>query len=234
MSSVSNDPWRISVKQPSGGGDRKYVLCPEGGYFGYIVGIYDVGHHTKLDEKTGKSFVQQTLVLVYEITSKAHDGGRWTLAQKYTWSMDPKANFRKLVSNITGWKPNPALGPGYEEFYDPRELVGLPVMITITHSFSKDGSKTYHNLGVVSRVPDGIKVPRPLTPKTIWTIADDEPLPEVTDSFPFIYGVSIRQMVDDSIEAREKRQAVRETGVVGESRAIIDITDDDEDNDIPF
>jgi hypothetical protein len=180
-----------------GGAQGEYVLCPAGNYPGVIVGIFDIGwqKYTGFDGTTRED---RKLVLVFELAKKRPDGKPFILAERYTWSMNEKANFYKLVVNITGSRFRDG------DNFDPRTLSGKPVMINVTNS--QNGEKTYHNIGSASQFPEGFPPPAATIAPILWSVATEEPLPVIADTFPFIYGQSIRSLADDSAEAKRRRE----------------------------
>lgn len=190
------NPW--SMKYGSGGGDYEYHLCPLGSHVGSIVGLYDVGHQPKVDRKTGEAYERHELILVFELTgkkAKRPDGKPFLLVKPYTWSLRDTSNFFALVTNITGTKFQP------DEDFDPRSILGAPVMVNVNHT--QNGDKTYHNVGTITQVPEEITPAKPTMNPVAWSVLSGEPLPP-TDGLPFVFGKSIKQMVEDSAEWRSQ------------------------------
>lgn len=187
-------PW--SMKHTSGAGNYEYHLCPLGSHVGSIVGLYDVGHQPKVDRKTGEAYERHELILVFELTGKKGkrpDGKPFLLVRSYTWSFSAASNFFGLVTSVTGMKFVP------DEDFDPRSVLGVPVMVNVNHT--QIGDKTYHNVGTITQVPEEITPGKPLTKPVAWSVLSGEPLPP-TDDIPFIFGKSLKQMVEESAEWR--------------------------------
>jgi len=45
-------------------------------------------------------------------------------------------------------------------------------MLNITHKKSKDGTKTYAEIGSVSKLPKGLECPEQINPSFVWTYED--------------------------------------------------------------
>jgi hypothetical protein len=106
----------------------------------------------------GTTVEKRKLVIVFELAKKKPDGSPFVLAMRQTWSMHEKANFYKLVTNITGAKFKEG------EKFNPLGLLALPVMVNVTNTSS--GDKTYHDIGNVSQFPEGFRCRRRRTSRS--------------------------------------------------------------------
>jgi hypothetical protein len=188
------NPWEMTVGGGGSGGD--YVACPPGNFPGIMVGIFDIGHQEEKDMKTGTMVEKRKLVIVFELAKKKPDGSPFLLAMRQTWSMHEKANFYKLVTNITGAKFKEG------EKFNPLGLLALPVMVNVTNTSS--GDNTYHDIGNVSQFPEGFTVPTPTHKPISWTVMSGTPFPDDMDWLPFVYGKSVKELVAMSAEARKR------------------------------
>lgn len=88
------------------------------------------------------------------------------ISKEFTLSLHEKATLRAFLKN---WR-----GKDFTEeearSFDVTKLIGAPCMLNITHKKSKDGQKTYLEIGSVSRLPKGMECP-----------------PQVQESFIFDY-----------------------------------------------
>lgn len=189
---TTNDPWQMKVST-GGGGD--FVACPAGNHPGTIVGLFDIG--TQDESYQGQAKQLRKLVLVYELARKKPDGKPFVLGEEFTWSLTEKAKFRKMVESVTGRKFKDG------ESYDPRQLVGAPVMVMVTNT--QNGEKTYHNVASVSQFPDGFPAPTPTYSSVVWSVLANEPWPAGLEWLPYIYGNAIKEMAED---CRERRGAI--------------------------
>jgi hypothetical protein len=191
---IPADPWMMTVGGGGGGGD--YVACPPGNFPGTLVGIFDIGHQEEKDMNTGGTVEKRKIVLAYELSKKKPDGSPFVLAQRQTWSMHEKANFYKLVTNITGAKFKEG------EKFNPLSLLGLPVMVNVTNTTS--GDKTYHDIGNISQFPEGFSVPTPTHKPISWSVLIGIPFPDDLTWVPFIYGKSIKELAEASSEVKKR------------------------------
>jgi hypothetical protein len=187
-----DDSWEMEVPS-KGGGD--YVCCPPGNYPATIVGLFDVGHQADQNLK-GESIEQRKLIVVFEFTKKRPDGKPFILGREYTWSMSEKAHFHQTVTNLTGRKFKEG------DRFNPLSLCGAAVMVTVTNS--GNGEKVYHNISSVSQFPEGFPVPEPDHTPLAWSVRKGDPFPVDTDWLPFIFGRSIKDIAEDSREARNQ------------------------------
>lgn len=206
------DPWTMERTESNGDGDRpEYELCPAGNRDATIVGLFDIGHQPATNMK-GEAYDRHELVMVFELVKKRKDGAPFVFANSYTWSLNEKANFAKLVSNVTGKAP--AAG----ERFDPRKLLGMPCTLAIVHrEGKKDDPKNpgeklkYANIGGVSgwsaEDDDGNARPKPKATiqTTAWSVATGDPLPEDIAWVPYIYGNSVKDLVELSTEHKTRK-----------------------------
>lgn len=79
----------------------------------------------------------------------------FVISKEFTLSMNEKANLRKALAS---WR-----GKDFSEdeakCFDITKLIGAPCMLNIIHKPSKDGTKTYQEVGSVSPMPKGLQCP---------------------------------------------------------------------------
>lgn len=212
------DPWTVKVGGGGQGGD--YVLCPAGNYRGTIIGLYDIGTQ-HVNRPDGSARDLRRLVIVFELAKKRPDGQPFVLGERYTFSMNEKANLYGLVTNVLGAK----LKDG--DTFSVAGLLGQPVMVTVTHTSKGEGegAKTYHNVGAVSPFPEDMAdaVPKPTFLPARWSVAEGTPFPAGREYLPHIYGESIQALAEGSAEWRKRAGASSARAAVGA-----------DDPDIPF
>lgn len=90
------------------------------------------------------------------------------ISKEFTLSMHEKATLRNFLKN---WR-----GKDFSEeeakAFDIEKLIGAPCMLNITHKKSKDGTKTYAEIGSISTMPKGFPCPDQITPSFVWTYDD--------------------------------------------------------------
>jgi hypothetical protein len=194
--------WTKQANSGGGGGD--YELVPAGNHMSIVCGLFDVGTHTESFKGEGPKDTEK-IAVVMQLAKRGADGKNYVVADKFTFSLNEKAKFRKFVEGVLG-RPL-----GDDEDFDPRQLVGRPVLTNVVHE--PRGEKTYHRLAGVSPLPDGITAPDPATtysfPCVIWGVGDGEPFPAEHEPWlPWIYGQTIRSMAENCHEVRgRQRQA---------------------------
>ncbi len=87
------------------------------------------------------------------------------ISKEFTLSLHEKATLRNFLKN---WR-----GKDFTEdeakAFDIEKLVGAPCMLNITHKKSKDGTKTYAEIGSVSTLPKGLACPAQINESFVWT-----------------------------------------------------------------
>lgn len=86
----------------------------------------------------------------------------FVISQEFTLSMNEKSNLRKMLAS---WR-----GKDFTEdeakAFDVSKLIGATCMLNVIHKPSKDGTRTYENIGSVSPLPKAVKCPAQIN-KTI-------------------------------------------------------------------
>jgi hypothetical protein len=77
------------------------------------------------------------------------------ISQEYTLSMNKKANLRKMLAS---WRGKDFTDEEAKSF-DITKLIGAKCMLNIIHKPSADGSTVYENIGSISPIPKGMRVP---------------------------------------------------------------------------
>lgn len=179
-----------------GGMPEDWELVPAGNYPANIVGLFDIGTQTEFNQQKNETYEVRQLVLVIEFQKEDSKGKHFFMAKKFTWSMRDNSNWYKLVAALTGKKFQEG------EKFDPRKLIGYPVMAMVTHSdgtTKKGKPATFANLETISQFPDGFPAPTKYRPPVIWSVSEGKELPQV-DWVPMIYGKSITTLVENSKE----------------------------------
>lgn len=87
------------------------------------------------------------------------------ISKEFTLSLHEKATLRSFLKN---WRGKDFTDEEAKAF-DIEKLVGAECMINITHKQSKDGNKTYAEIGSISPMPKGMKCPTQINKSFIWT-----------------------------------------------------------------
>lgn len=141
------------------------------------------------------------------------------ISKEFTLSLHEKATLRAFLKN---WR-----GQDFTEdearSFDIEKLIGAPCMLNITHKKSKDGTKTYAEIGSVSKLPKGLECPAQINPSYIWTYEDfDEVKFSKIPEF-------LRQKMVTSFEYIHATTVANETPVYD-----AEIVNSDQKDDLPF
>ena len=115
----------IIAKRNSGG---EFIAAPAGTHRAVLVDVVDLG----LVEQTwnGKTKKAHKVRLVWQIDELMPDGRLFIVGNRYTLSLDPKANLRKLIEGWTGKAFSTELEA---EGFDVETLIGDSCILTVTH-----------------------------------------------------------------------------------------------------
>lgn len=137
----------------------EFELVPAGVYLARCFKMIDLG--TQKTEFKGVAKDVRKILLYWELLRDDDgeaifmaDGERvFTINKEYTWSMDPKANLRKDLDSWRGTPFTDAEADGFEI----TKLLGVFCKLQVIHKKSKDGQKTYANVGslMTSKITDG-------------------------------------------------------------------------------
>lgn len=98
--------------------------------------------------------------IVFRSTEKREDGTHFDLSREFTISTGPRASLRAMLES---WRGQP-----YTEDWPNvplHQMVGVWALVTVIHRPSKDGSKTYANIGSVVPVPKPMRQHLPTLPQ---------------------------------------------------------------------
>jgi hypothetical protein len=206
MSTANFDPWTM---RPTEVGQREYHLCPAGNKPAVVAGLIYIGKHDTEetnDKGETRTVAKPQFVMVFETAAKEPNGQPFIFAKRVNWTVGEKSSIRKAAT---------ALGLPLEvgQPFDPRDMLGKFCLIQITHNpAKKDPTKVYANLsGDPGGWPEGMPTFSPVLPTVAYSVLESfQPLgawAAIMDR-PMLYGQSIRDLMADSHEAREKRREV--------------------------
>lgn len=100
------------------------------------------------------------------------------ISKEYTLSMHEKANLRKTLASWRGKD----FSDDEAKSFDITKLIGATCMLNVIHKPSKDGAKTYQEIGSISPMPRGVSAPAALNKPRIlqyddfsWSLFDSLP-----------------------------------------------------------
>lgn len=136
----------------------------------------------------------------------------------YNKSLNQKAKLRK---DLVSWRGKEFSADELKEF-NLRNIVGIPCMIQIIHKKSADGTRTYANLGSVTKIPKGFPVPKGQLKPVIYDIESDDPAK--VEELP--------QWMADKIKASRTYAFYLEAW--NKKPKLVELPDDEEDGQLPF
>ncbi len=197
---------------PSAGGD--YPTLEIGGYPAYVVGITDIGLH---DTKFG---LKHQIVFTFELPlNKGSDDRPYHLVNKYTLSLNEKANLRKDLEQMKGKIPPEKLQD--QDFVDTifQKALTTPVQISVGQYTNKEG---YVNNCVdqVGRAVKGMEYP-PLESES-WILDLDNFDQGVFDKLP----EWLQKKVTEGRKLLEEPPVSSTTATAAETSSSVDDEDD--------
>jgi hypothetical protein len=185
-----------------------------------MVNIGTVKENFQGDEKTMNK-VRITWELPTELKVFKEENGEQphVISKEFTLSLHEKATLRAFLKN---WR-----GQDFTEeeakAFDIEKLIGAACMLNITHKKSKDGTKTYAEIGSVSRLPKGLECPEQINPSFVWTYEDFDA--EKFNKLPEF----LRNKMVTSVEYIQATSGANEIQVVNS-----EVIKSEEENDLPF
>ena len=160
-----------SIYASNSGGS--FEIPDPGLYVGRCYKAVDIGTQMVAYQGNPPKPVRQVLIwwelLLDEegVEVRMENGEPFTVMGKYTLSTSPKGNLRKLIDS---WGSKP-LTPEQADNFDISKMVGKYCNITVNHTESKDGQKTFVNVASVSMTK---KKPDPVNELMVWTVTDPD------------------------------------------------------------
>lgn len=140
----------ILAKSSSGDGD--FIPAPAGTHRGVLVDVVDLG----MVETTwqGQKKSAHMARLVWQIDEPMPDGKLFVVGQRYTLSLHPKSNLRKMLETWRG-----AAFPVEVDDFDVETMIGRSCLVTVTHNTTQKG--TFANVTGVTPLVRGMEAMRP-------------------------------------------------------------------------
>jgi hypothetical protein len=153
----------LSVNAGNGGGGD-FEQVPAGTFAARCYQIIDLGHQTF--EWKGEAKVAPKVRITWGLNEPMKDGRPFSISKEYTASIGEKANLRK---DLEAWRNRKFTAQELSNF-SLENVLGAPCMIGIVHVPSKDGTKTYANLGSIMALPKGMECPELVNPAVKFDI----------------------------------------------------------------
>jgi len=153
----------LTVNAGNGGGGD-FEQCPAGSFAARCYQIIDLGHQTF--EWKGEAKVAPKVRITWELNEMMQDGRPFSISREYTASIGDKANLRK---DLESWRGR-AFSSDELRNFSLENVLGAPCLLGVVHRPSKDGSKTYANVGSVMALPKGMTAPELVNPAVKFDI----------------------------------------------------------------
>lgn len=201
-------------------GGTSYPPIEAGTYPARCVGLIDLG--LQHNDYNGKD--REMVRIVWELpTELIHDSEgdkpRW-ISKPYTASLHEKATLRK---DLDAWRGKPFDKEELKGF-ELRNIINAPCLLTIVHQQGQTGS-TYAKVSGVSRVMRGMAVP-PLVNPTFCVDLSQDNAEEVLITLP-------QWMQDEVKKSPTWAERAQKSSVIN-ATVIEDVSEDEEDGQLPF
>lgn len=144
--------------------DKDWVEVEPGTYAALINCVYDCGFQAPYQNIEGE-LARHKLVVGFELDEFLPDSTdkRYILQAQYTVSLHPKSVLRPVVNAAF-----PTLTDEQKDEFDMDEMIGRPVMVTVTH---KENGRA--KIAQVAPMPKGMKAPKwkPMEHESVWGLA---------------------------------------------------------------
>ena len=145
---------------------KEYEKCPKGQHIARLVGIIDLGTQTWAYQGDAKS--GQKLYLLFEVYAedeqgnlvvRSDDGTPFLIGKEFSSSLNSKSNLFKF---ITSWRGKELQSEDFP--FDFSRMLGKYCLMSVTHSTSQDGSKSYANIATIALLPKKMSdnLPKPV------------------------------------------------------------------------
>jgi hypothetical protein len=136
------------------------------------------------------------------------------ISKDFTLSMNEKATLRKYLAS---WR-----GKDFTEeeakAFDVTKLLGKACLLNVIHKPSKDGSKTFAEIGSISPLPKGMTCADQINPTGVLSY----------DSFDYSLFESLPDFIKDKVKSSDEYKAM------AHPNATQAVTTTDEDDELPF
>jgi hypothetical protein len=152
--------------------DKPQVLIPAGTHLAVLYSIIDLGtQENKYDKTKGP---KRTVRLTWELPKKRADfdgvSKPLVLSKEMSFSMFEMANLRKIVEAMI----SEALSDKDADDFDFNKIIGAGCLISVKHTKSPDGTKTYNSYAGCAPVMEGMTVPKPENKTVIYSVEEGE------------------------------------------------------------
>lgn len=183
----------MAINATSSGSSQK-ELIPAGNYIARCYQMIQIGtvdeiinNETKQMNKVRIGWELPTETRVFSVERGEQP---FVISKEYTLSLSDKANLRKMLAS---WR-----GKDFTEeqakCFDISVLIGIPCMLNVIHKLSKDGTKTYQEIGSVSPMPKGVVCPDQVNKNSLLEY----------DNFDYVLFDSLPDFIKDKIKSSKE------------------------------
>lgn len=134
-------------------------ITPAGNHIARCYQMIEIGTVTEIimnkSQTLRKVRIGWELPLETKVFKEENGEQPFVISKEYTLSMHEKSNLRKDLKNWRGRD----FTDDEAKCFDITKLVGVPCMLNIIHTPSKDGQRMYANISGVTPMPKGVKCP---------------------------------------------------------------------------
>jgi hypothetical protein len=193
-----------------------FELAPAGAHVARCFCIVDLG--TQEVDFSGSIEQKQQILFGWElIHEKKSDGSPFLIYQRYSGSLAPKSNLRKVLES---WRGRPFTEEDLQGF-NIAKVLGQPCQLSLIHK--EVSGKAYANISTVMGVPKGIPVPDAVTVNQ-WLDLD----PPLYDADCF---AELSEKLQETIKKSPEWQALQNPAIAPNVVAVDIVAQDD---DTPF
>lgn len=162
LHAVQPKPSTVNVSEQKGldevpiiataGSSKAYTPAPAGLHNGVCVDVVDLGFEKNKFDATKPDVRKVRIIWAIDEPNPDKPGELFTVAGKWTLSINQKASLRKF---LVPWRGRD-FTPEEEKAFDIEKLIGVPCLIQILQNVGEDG-QTYANVSSVLPLPKGQK-----------------------------------------------------------------------------
>lgn len=146
---------------------QDFEQAPEGNHIARCYMVCDLGEHEQVFQGESKGF-KRKVRLAFELCNESMSDGRpFSVAKKYTLSLNEKANMRK---DLEAWRGK-AFTPQEEQGFDVFNVLGAPCMVSVIHDHADNGN-TYVKINSIAALPKGMNAPETINDLVAFSLDD--------------------------------------------------------------
>ncbi len=196
------------TKAPSG--DEKFEIPSEDNHRAAFIALVDLG------TQDGNFGEKRELMVCWELLDEKQSTGKpFVVGHRYTFSLNEKANLRRVVEAALGKLAN-------DEEVDLSRILRLPVMLQIEHGKSTKGRDYAAVKAVIPAAKTDRGKPAATTLAPFTFDLEEAKSFNPPDWLPFLYGRKVSEVIKESAEV------MRMSGFVVGGKAAGEDRDDDE------